>query len=89
MLKNIPPKAERNQAMYGLPDIDDFIESITLTITYQATGANMVIAGLMSDAQEEMAHGNNEGARQTLNRAKAVLFRVMEGNLRGSVQRGA
>jgi hypothetical protein len=82
-------KTERHQAMYGVPDLDEFIESITQTITYQATGANMVIAGLMSDAQEEMAHGNSEGARQTLNRAKAVLFRVMNGNLRGSVQRGA
>jgi hypothetical protein len=88
-MENIQPKVERHQSMYGVPDLDEFIESITQTITYQATGANMVIAGLMSDAQEEMAHGNTEAARQTLNRAKGVLFRVMEGNLRGSVQRGA
>jgi hypothetical protein len=34
----------------------------------------MIVAGLMSDAQEEMAHGMIEQARQTLNRAKLVLF---------------
>jgi hypothetical protein len=47
----------------------------------------MVVAGLMSDAQEEMAHGNDEGARKTLNRAKAVLFQIMDGSLVGTVER--
>jgi hypothetical protein len=28
----------------------------------------------MSDAQEEIAHGMDESARKTLNRAKFVLF---------------
>jgi hypothetical protein len=41
----------------------------------------MVVAGLMSDAQEQMAFGDTEGARQTLNRAKGVLFAVMDGTL--------
>jgi hypothetical protein len=43
----------------------------------------MVVAGLMSDAQEQMAYGDVEGARQTLNRAKALLFKVMDGTLDG------
>jgi hypothetical protein len=35
----------------------------------------------MSDAQEQMAFGDTEGARKTLNRAKGVLFAIMEGEL--------
>jgi hypothetical protein len=41
----------------------------------------------MSDAQEQMAHDDIEGARQTLNIAKAVLFQIMEGTLVGTVER--
>ena len=72
---------ERNMNMYGVADIDAYVESVKESITYQFTGANMVVAGLMSDAQEQLAHGDNEGARQTLNRAKHLLFRVMDGEL--------
>jgi hypothetical protein len=28
----------------------------------------------LSDAQEQLAHGDDFGARQTLNKAKALLF---------------
>jgi hypothetical protein len=72
--------------MYGC-DIVDFVESVTSSITYKMTGANMVIAGLMSDAQEQIAFGDAEGARQSLNRAKCLLFKVMEGKLIGTVPR--
>jgi hypothetical protein len=34
----------------------------------------MAAASLMSDAQQEIEFGMNEQARQTLNRAKFVLF---------------
>ena len=71
--------------MYGC-DIESFVDSVVESITYQACGANMVVAGLMSDAQEQMSFGDAEGARQTLNRAKALLFKVMDGELVG--QRG-
>jgi hypothetical protein len=52
-------------------------------ITAKLTGGyHMVVAGLMSDAQEEIEHGDPERARQTLNRAKFVLFNyVMEGEI--------
>ena len=72
--------------MYGC-DINEFVASVKESITYQLTGANMVIAGLMSDAQEELIHGSDEGARQTLNRAKHLLFMVMDGELIGTVAR--
>ena len=63
--------AEKNT--YGC-SIADFRESMEDSITFKVSGPEMIVAGLMSDAQEELAYGNNEGARQTLNRAKWVLF---------------
>jgi hypothetical protein len=80
-------QTERNVAMYGVENIDEFIDSITDTLTYRGCGADMIVAGLMSDAQEQMAHDDVEGARKTLNRAKAVLFKIMDGNLTGSRSR--
>lgn len=72
--------------MYGC-DINEFIEDIKNSVTYRLTGANMVVAGLMSDSQEMMAHGDTESARQFLNRAKHILFMVMDGELVGTVAR--
>ena len=66
--------------MYGC-NFQVFLEGVTNSITYKFSGANMIVAGLMSDAQEQMAFGDTEGARQTLNRAKGVLFLVMDGQL--------
>jgi hypothetical protein len=80
-------QTERNVAMYGVENIDEFIDSITDTLTYRGCGADMIVAGLMSDAQELMEHDDVEGARKTLNRAKAVLFKIMDGNLTGSRSR--
>ena len=47
----------------------------------------MIVAGLMSDAQELIAFERPEQARQTLNCAKAVLFKIMDGELVGTVER--
>ena len=78
-------QTSRNESMYGFADIDSYIESVKDSITYKFTGGNMVVAGLMSDAQELMAVGDVERARQTLNRAKAVLFEIMDGRMIGTV----
>ena len=72
-----------NDLLYGC-DIKEFMNNVTRSITYKCSGANMVVAGLMSDAQEQMAYGDIVGARQTLNRAKALLFKVMDGTLDGA-----
>jgi hypothetical protein len=69
--------------MYGFEDIDAYIESVKESITYQFTGGNMVVAGLMSDAQELMTR-DTERARQTLNIAKTILFKIMDGELVGT-----
>ena len=73
-------KVETGNQMYGC-DINEFIESVTDSVTYKLTGASMVVASLMSDAQEQMIHHDFEGARQTLNRAKHILFKIMQGEL--------
>jgi hypothetical protein len=73
--------------MYGFADMDAYIDSVKRSITYKITGGHMIVAGLMSDAQEQMAHDDIEGARQTLNIAKTVLFQIMEGTLVGTVER--
>lgn len=82
----IQDKGEKNQITYGC-DIDGFVDSVKNSVTYKFTGANMVIAGLMSDAQEELFFGKNENATKTINRAKHLLFMVMDGELIGTVER--
>lgn len=79
-------QTSRDQQMYGC-NFQEFLASITSSVTYKFTGANMIVAGLMSDAQEQMSFGDVEGARKTLNRAKGVLFEIMEGNLVATVAR--
>lgn len=78
---------ERNIRMYGVADIDECKRDMRTSATYKCVGANMIVAGLMSDAQELMAHGDVERARQTLNLAKSVLFDVMDGEMVGTVER--
>ena len=80
MITQTLSKEERQQQVYGC-DIESFVDSVFESITYQACGANMVVAGLMSDAQEHMAHGDVEGARKTLNCAKYLLSQTMQGKL--------
>lgn len=78
---------DRNMRMYGVADIDQFIRDLTDSITYKCSGGHMVVAGLMSDAQELMAGGDTELARKTLNVAKHVLFEIADGQLVGTVER--
>ena len=70
--------------MYGVANIDAYINTVINSFTYKVTGGNMVVAGLMSDAQELMSFGDTEGARKTLNIAKAILFQIMDGQLVGA-----
>jgi len=76
-----------NIQMYGFADIDAYIESVKQSTTYKFTGASMVVAGLLSDAQELLSHGDEERSRQTLNIAKAILFEIVDGNLVLTVER--
>ena len=63
---------DRELGMYGC-SIVDFKESLEDSFTFRVSGPAMCAMSLMSDAQEEMAYGMVENARQTLNRAKWIL----------------
>ena len=71
--------------MYGCTEAQ-MREAVESSITYRFSGPAMMAASLMSDAQElinteygEVDFNRAEDARQTLNRAKWILFTyVME-----------
>ena len=67
--------------MYGVADIDGWIENMKDSFTYKTVGAAMCVAGLLSDAQELLNMGADDHARMTLNIAKHVLFEICEGKL--------
>lgn len=69
-----------DKMMYGC-DIEAFKESVKESFTYKHQGGYMVVASLLSDAQEQLAHGDDFGARQTLNKAKALIFDMADGDL--------
>lgn len=69
---------KREYAMYGCYE-DELRASVESSITFKCSGAAMVAAGLMSDAQEMLSFGGDsrstrEQVRQTLNQAKWILF---------------
>ena len=81
--KNI--KLERERAMYGCTEAE-LRESVESSITFRFTGPAMVVASMLSDCQEMMAHGPydsdtlsniQEDQRQLLNRAKWILFEYL------------
>lgn len=78
----------REVRMYGCTEAD-MREAVEQSLTFRFTGPAMMAASLMSDCQEMLAHGNgqvgisgspeidfnvSEDIRQTLNRAKWILF---------------
>lgn len=65
--------SEKTLKMFGVEDLDAFVEEIKESITYQVGGKNMSIMSLLSDAQEELAVGASESVRQTINLAKFLL----------------
>jgi CCR4-NOT transcriptional regulation complex NOT5 subunit len=67
----------KSRIMYGC-DIEEFKASVKQSLTYQFSGGGMVVASLMSDAQELMARDDVERASWALNKAKALLFDIME-----------
>ena len=69
-----------DKMMYGC-DIEAFKESVKESFTYKHQGGYMVVASLLSDAQEQLAHGDDFGARQTLNKAKALIFDMADGDM--------
>ena len=64
--------------MYGVT-VAGMREAVESSITFKFSGPAMVVAGMMSDAQEMMTYeqpdfNTIEDQRQLLNRAKWILF---------------
>ena len=69
---------KREVRMYGVTEAQ-MREAVESSITFKLSGPAMVVAGMMSDAQEMMAYeqpdfNTIEDQRQLLNRAKWILF---------------
>ena len=62
---------------YGMSQADirtEYMESITARLS----GLEMVVMGILSDAQELQAMGHNEAMRKQLNIAKFILDKMMD-----------
>lgn len=70
----------QQEAMFGC-NIDEFVESVKDSVTYQFSGIEMVVMSMLSDAQHEIELGMKEVARQNLNRAKYLLSLKKDGEL--------
>ena len=69
---------KRQVGMYGCTE-SEMREAVESSSTFRFSGPAMVVASMMSDAQEMMAYeqpdfNTIEDQRQLLNRAKFVLF---------------
>ena len=69
---------QREIRMYGVTEAG-MREAVESSITFKFSGPAMIVASMMSDAQEMMAYGEPNGdtiedQRQLLNRAKWVLM---------------
>ena len=73
-------KQKREVRMYGVT-VEGMREAVESSFVFQVSGPAMMVASLMSDAQEmvnteygDVDYMRAEDARQCLNRAKWILF---------------
>lgn len=62
---------------YGMTEADireEYMESITARFT----GLEMVVMGILSDAQELLAMGRDEASRKQMNIAKFILSEMLD-----------
>ena len=62
---------------YGMTE-QDIREQYMESITARFSGLEMVVMGILSDAQELMAMGRSDSARKQMNVAKFILSEMME-----------
>ena len=84
--EQLTDKEKREVRMYGVTEAG-MREAVESSITFKFSGPAMMAASLMSDAQEminteygEDDYMRAEDARQTLNRAKWILFEYVMKN---------
>jgi hypothetical protein len=61
--------------VYGC-NFDDYLTSVKASISYRVGGKEMIIMSILSDAQELIAMGLGEKARQEINIAKRLLHEI-------------
>ncbi len=62
--------------VYGM-STEDIKEQYMNSITAKFSGLEMVVMGVLSDAQELLAMGRQESARKQMNIAKFILSEMM------------
>ena len=62
---------------YGMTEAD-IREEYMNGLTARLSGLEMVVMGVLSDAQELLAMGQNEAARKQMNVAKFILGEMMD-----------
>ena len=68
---------EFERKCYGI-SAEDIREQYMNSITARISGLEMVVMGVLSDAQELLAMGRNEESRKQMNIAKFILCEMME-----------
>ena len=70
----IDQRREFNLSCYGTESLDEFIKSVYDSMDVRhGTPANVILS-MLSDAQHEMQMGTYNRSRQTINRAKFLLW---------------
>jgi hypothetical protein len=62
---------------YGMTE-SDIRELYIQSITAECCGIEMVVMGILSDAQELLAMGQNDNSRKLMNIAKFILSEMMD-----------
>ena len=65
------------ERMFGMSE-EDIREQYMNGLTAKLSGLEMVVAGILSDAQELLQMNRNDEARKMMNIAKFVLFEMMD-----------
>ncbi len=68
---------DRESLVYGMSTAD-IREQYMNGITARCSGLEMVVMGVLSDAQELLAMGRQESARKQMNIAKFILSEMMD-----------
>jgi len=68
---------EDHKRMFGMSE-DAIREQYMQSITARLSGLEMVVMGVLSDAQELLTMGHAEAARKQMNIAKFILCEMMD-----------
>ena len=77
MFAGLTDAEKRQVGMFGCTT-EQMREAVEESLSFRFSGPAMYAMSLMSDAQEEIARGLDEDARQTLNRAKWIVSTYLQ-----------